>query len=1185
MPVPYRKAPLAAAVGAALVSSPAGAYTVSPFTGEFELAADGSNTNQVTPDVAMADDGSFVAVWEDGGEIFAQRFAADGSTVGGEISVPRFSPSNPDPRTNPTVGMDDDGDFAVGWQGYYGYGYGYYGDEIVFHRFDATGATVGSAVRATQDPNLSQFNQIAPDIALDADGDIAITWQGNQANNDEQTISYRLFGATSGKQTGILTAPDDPGPTQTTPSIGRAGPGEFVIGWQYGTSDILARRFGAGGSALAAPIQVNASAPGPQENPSVAVDDDGDFVVAWENYAGGNDAIDVRAFDATGSELIAQTSVAQDGETPAVALFGTNEASVAWRALPGAALSDGDLGTILLSTLDAGGAVDTGPVQVNETTTGEQDKPAIAIDADGDAVVGFESYASSVEDDVLGRLFGRPPVADAGADRTVVTGGSVTLDGSGSTDPVGNSIGAFNWTQTGGTSVTLADSTSATPSFTAPSTTGTLTFQVEVTDDQGLSATDTVAIEVAPSQEPVEGTAGGALGWLGGLVLGALGVGRAAWRRRRRRRRGSLGGLLAGALAIGLAGGTPPAQAQRPGPGATEREAGRVEEVSGTVTAERGQTTRSLEEAAVIYVGDLVRTGADAAAVLRLADGSRIALRAESTFRVSRLERTTDDDGDSSLTGMLLDLVRGGLRAVTGGVAERNPGDYRLRTPVATIGVRGTEFDARLCPRRQCPGQDGGAADDAGAEPAARVVQLSGVVEARAGDGGTRVLDEGARVFQGDSVRTADDAWAVLRFADGSKVALEPGTAFAVRAWEYDDGEPEDGNALLRLVRGGMRVLSGLIGSEQPGHYRVSTPVATIGVRGTGFDLLCQGDCVDPDATNVTSTQGDGMFVRAWEGEVYAELEGRTAEFAVGETGFLANDTASVRRPASLPGPLQGLVAPRPDTVTGSIPQSSDRLYTYTREGAITVRGRTGPATVFEAGQAGVTATGQTPRGLPEAPGDFVGPGDVGVAVPTIMGALGSLALGQFELGTAYAGGTAGAGIAGSESEFEDRLQRSNPGASVDDLSGGAGLRGFVGYRLLGVVAVEVGGFDMGDTDSEIDPGTDDPAAVARNALDKHPITPRGVDISALARTPIDATGTGWAFARAGIARWEGEVTTRTPSGETFSKEFSGTDAIVGGGVEYRLSPNLHARTEWIHYRLEPDPVNYVGAGLVWTFP
>jgi hypothetical protein len=45
----------------------------------------------------------------------------------------------------------------------------------------------------------------------------------------------------------------------------------------------------------------------------------------------------------------------------------------------------------------------------------------------------------------------------------------------------------------------------------------------------------------------------------------------------------------------------------------------------------------------------------------------------------------------------LLDLVKGGMRAVTGAIAQRRPEAYKVRTPVATLGVRGTEYYLRIC--------------------------------------------------------------------------------------------------------------------------------------------------------------------------------------------------------------------------------------------------------------------------------------------------------------------------------------------------------------------------------------------------------------------------------------------------------------------------------------------------------
>ena len=89
------------------------------------------------------------------------------------------------------------------------------------------------------------------------------------------------------------------------------------------------------------------------------------------------------------------------------------------------------------------------------------------------------------------------PVANAGPDQTVASAALVTLNGSGSTDPDGDTL-TFAWTQTGGTIVALSSATAASPTFTAPTTTTAqaLTFLLTVNDGAGGSASDTVTITV-----------------------------------------------------------------------------------------------------------------------------------------------------------------------------------------------------------------------------------------------------------------------------------------------------------------------------------------------------------------------------------------------------------------------------------------------------------------------------------------------------------------------------------------------------------------------------------------------------------------------------------------------------------------------------------------------------------------
>jgi microcystin-dependent protein len=95
------------------------------------------------------------------------------------------------------------------------------------------------------------------------------------------------------------------------------------------------------------------------------------------------------------------------------------------------------------------------------------------------------------------------PTADAGTNQSVDENTTVTLDGSGSTDPNTSEgdVLSYSWTQTGGTSVTLSDPTSVSPTFTAPnlsegSVSETLTFSLTVTDLENESSTDTTQVVV-----------------------------------------------------------------------------------------------------------------------------------------------------------------------------------------------------------------------------------------------------------------------------------------------------------------------------------------------------------------------------------------------------------------------------------------------------------------------------------------------------------------------------------------------------------------------------------------------------------------------------------------------------------------------------------------------------------------
>jgi hypothetical protein len=139
--------------------------------------------------------------------------------------------------------------------------------------------------------------------------------------------------------------------------------------------------------------------------------------------------------------------------------------------------------------------------------------------------------------------------------------------------------------------------------------------------------------------------------------------------------------------------------------------------------------------------------------------------------------------------------------------------------------------------------------------PAAEVALVTGSVTA-AGPGGARSLGSGDKVYAGDTISVAVNSYCNLHFADGGRVLLRPGSEFVVEAFKYaapaepakpGAGAPAAGGAseaFFKLLRGGFRAISGLIGKTERANYRVTTAVATIGIRGTDYEVqTCEGDC------------------------------------------------------------------------------------------------------------------------------------------------------------------------------------------------------------------------------------------------------------------------------------------------------------------------------------------------------
>jgi hypothetical protein len=142
-----------------------------------------------------------------------------------------------------------------------------------------------------------------------------------------------------------------------------------------------------------------------------------------------------------------------------------------------------------------------------------------------------------------------------------------------------------------------------------------------------------------------------------------------------------------------------------PAPALAAGPAGEITHVSGAVMAQKpdGQS-RVLSVKSAVNEGDVLATADNSYARVKFTDGTEAVLRPASQVKIDRFNF---EEQKPQSDGMVLSLLKGGFRAVTGLLGKRNPANMRVATPSATIGIRGTTFGALFC-NDDCGGAGGG---------------------------------------------------------------------------------------------------------------------------------------------------------------------------------------------------------------------------------------------------------------------------------------------------------------------------------------------------------------------------------------------------------------------------------------------------------------------------------------------
>lgn len=208
-----------------------------------------------------------------------------------------------------------------------------------------------------------------------------------------------------------------------------------------------------------------------------------------------------------------------------------------------------------------------------------------------------------------------------------------------------------------------------------------------------------------------------------------------------------------------------------------------------------------------------------------------------------------------------------------------------------------------------------GLATPVSAEPVGKVLALSGVAQVQSLAGGLRPLAQGAAVERGDTLITGADGNVQVRFVDDALLMVRPNSRIRV-----DDYRAEGGtlHSVMSLLAGHIRTLTGRIGKTRRDAYLMNTPTATIGVRGTDYELrLCQGDCPAGSA--------DGLYLGVTDGGIVARNEAGAFDLKTHEYGLIRNKQAALEKLDCPPEALTGVPCAGGAAVPGTEPGAGYR--------------------------------------------------------------------------------------------------------------------------------------------------------------------------------------------------------------------------------------------------------------------
>jgi hypothetical protein len=355
-----------------------------------ELSVNTFTTNeQRRPSVGADAAGNFVVVWDsvgqdgDGEGVFARFHDAAGAPLGSaEFRVNSWTTG--DQRTA-RVAATAGGQFIVVWESW---GQDGPAGAIFARRYDASGTPLGPEFQVSATNTQAQG---IPTVATDAAGNFVVAWEGVQGDGSSYGVRARRYDAAGLPLGGEFAVNSFTSSLQWRSALASDAGGNFVVAWQSliqdpgPSSGIYAQRYDALGAAVGGEFRVNAHTTDYQSWPALASDGDGNLVAVWSSRLqdGSGDGVFGRRYDAAGApvggEFAVNTYTTGNQARSVVAVGPRGQFAVVWVG----DAQDGSGAGVFARHYDGSGAADAPGFPLNTFTTGNQNRPAVAVDGSG----------------------------------------------------------------------------------------------------------------------------------------------------------------------------------------------------------------------------------------------------------------------------------------------------------------------------------------------------------------------------------------------------------------------------------------------------------------------------------------------------------------------------------------------------------------------------------------------------------------------------------------------------------------------------------------------------------------------------------------------------------------------------------------------------------------------------------